>query len=316
MKAALFDSYGSPDVLYVDDVPTPVPGRGEVLVKVAASSVNGGELSGRAGKIRVVTDVVGRGFPKRVGLDFAGEVVALGESARGYRVGDRVWGLLGIRFGSAAGYVAVDTRKLSPAPVGLDLVEAAALPVATTSVFALRNHARLRPGQRLLVRGAAGGVGHSAVQLGHAWGAHVTALASASAREFVLGQGADEVLDYATTTPEQLGRFDVVLDTVGTDLPAYRRLLTPAGRMVTITFDATRPLASLGTIAGSAVHGPRRVRFFSGQPVHDDFAELTRLVDEGALRPAVDRTFPLDRIADAHRALEQGGVHGKVVVVS
>lgn len=317
MKAALYDSYGPPDVLYVGDVPVPSPGPGQVLVKVAASTVNGAELSGRAGRLRVVTGTADRGFPKQVGFDLAGEVAALGGSVQGYRVGDRVWGLLGIRFGTTAEYVVVDARRIALVPAGLDLVDAATLPIATTSVFGLRNHARLRPGERLLVRGAAGGVGHSAVQLGHAWGAHVTALASASTHDFVRGLGADEVLDRATT-PEQLGRFDIVFDTVGTDLPAYRRLLTRTGRMVAVAFEPGRLAATLGVIAASAVHGPRRIRIFngSGHPGHDEFAELARLVDEGALRPAVDRTFPLERIADAHRALEKGGVHGKIVVTT
>ncbi|WP_188188260.1 NAD(P)-dependent alcohol dehydrogenase [Nonomuraea sp. SYSU D8015] len=314
MRAALYDRYGPPEVLYEGTVPKPVPGPGEVLVRVHAVSVNGGELHGRAGKVRLVTDLVERGFPKRTGLDFAGEVVAVGRDVRGPAVGDRVWGLTGYRFGSAAEYVAVRPRRIALAPAGLDLVEAAALPVGTTAITALRDKARLQAGERLLVRGGSGGVGHVAVQLGRAFGAHVTALAGAGNQDFVRDLGADEVFDYRTTAPADLGRFDVVLDTVGTASGAYRRLLRPGGRMVAIAFDPDRAAASLSYIAASAVFGSGRVRFFSGNPTHRLFADLTRYVDSGAIRPVVDTVFPLADIAKAHRALEAGGVRGKYVI--
>ncbi|MFG6199874.1 NAD(P)-dependent alcohol dehydrogenase [Nonomuraea sp. JJY05] len=316
MRAALFDRYGPPDVLYVGTVPKPVPGPGEVLVRVHATSVNGGELHGRAGKVRPVTALMQRGFPKRMGLDFAGEVVALGPdpAGPGPRVGDRVWGVLNLRFGSVADYLAVRPRHLSLAPAGLDLAEAAALPVGTTAITALRDKAKLRPGERLLVRGGSGGVGVVAVQLGRALGAHVTALAGARNLDLVRDLGAHEAYDYATTRPADLPRFDVVLDTVGTEHAAYRRRLTPSGRMVAIAFDIDRAAASLSYVAASAVHGRRRVRFFSGRPTHRLLADLTRYVETGAIRPVVDTVFPLEEIAKAHGALEAGGVRGKIIV--
>lgn len=313
MRAALLDGFGGPEVLYVGRVPTPAPGPGEVLVKVHAVSVNGGELAARAGKVRFVT---GRRFPQRTGLDFSGEVSALGSRMSRLRVGDRVWGVLprAAGFGSAAEYVAVRPRQLAHVPKGLDLVEAAALPVGTTAITALRDKAGLRPGERLLVRGAAGGVGNVAVQLGYAMGAHVTGLAGADNLDLVRELGADEAYDYRTTAPTDLGRFDVVLDTVGMQFPAWRRLLSPTGRMVTIAFDLDRPFASLGYVLGSTVFGRRRVRFFSGNPTHDLLADLAAHVAEGRLRPVVDTIFPLAEIAAAHRALEAGGVRGKHLV--
>lgn len=314
MRAALFDRYGPPEVLYVGTVPTPVPAPGEVLVRVHAVSVNGGELHGRAGRVRAVTGLTQRGFPKRIGLDFTGEVAALGPGARGPRVGDRVWGVLGRSLGSAAEYLTVGPRRMSLVPEGLDLVEAAALPVGTTAITALRDKAGLRAGERLLVRGGSGGVGVVAVQLGRALGAHVTALAGAGNLGLVRDLGAHEAHDYATTGPAELGSFDVVLDTVGTEHRAYRRLLTRSGRMVAIAFDLSRPAASLAYLAASAAYGRRRVRAFSGDPGHRLFADLARYAGSGALRPVVDRVFPLDDIAGAHRALEAGGVRGKIVV--
>ncbi|MFF3749578.1 NAD(P)-dependent alcohol dehydrogenase [Streptomyces sp. NPDC002018] len=313
MRAALYDRYGPPEVLYEGRVPVPALARGEVLVRVHAASVNGGELHGRAGRVRLVT---GRRFPQRTGIDFAGEIAEVDASVAGtgLREGDRVWGILPRRFGSAAEYVAVRPRQISPAPANLTLVEAASLPVGTTAITALRAKARLRPGERLLVRGASGGVGSVAVQLGKALGAHVTALAGPKNLGFVQDLGADEVLSYTTTGPSDLGAFDVVLDTVGTDHRAFRRLLSPGGRMVAIAFDVEHIAASGFYLLASAVHGPRRVRFFSGNPRHELFAELTRYAESGAIRPVVDTVRPLAEIAAAHRALEAGGVRGKHII--
>jgi NADPH:quinone reductase-like Zn-dependent oxidoreductase len=194
-------------------------------------------------------------------------------------------------------------------------VEAVALPVvATTAVTALRDKAALRLGERLLVRGAAGGVGNAAVQLGQAYGAEVTAMARAANLDFVRALGAQHAVDHRTVQPAELGLFDVVLDAAGSDLPTVRRMLKPGGRMVAVAVDMKRPVASLGYIAASSVHGRGRVRFFSGNPGRAQFDDVARQVTEGKLRPAVDRIFPLEETAAAHRALEAGGVRGKYVV--
>ncbi len=307
MRLATYDRYGPPEVLSVTTAPVPRPGPGEVLVRVRAVSVNGGELGMRAGRLRPFS---GNRFPKRVGIELVGDVVEPGTSR--FTAGDRVWGLLGRRMGTAAEYVAVPAERLDHVPAGLDAVAAAALPAGTTAITALRDVAALAPGERLLVRGATGGVGYVAVQLGKAMGAHVTGLARESNLDLVKELGADEAVDYRA--PGDLARFDVVLDTVGTDLPAFHRLLAPRGRMVTIAFDLDRIVRSLGYLALHAARPRRWVRAFSGNPTAPLLAELGRWVATGAVRPQVDRVFPLADIAAAHRALERGGVRGKIVV--
>ncbi|MFE5158275.1 NAD(P)-dependent alcohol dehydrogenase [Streptomyces sp. NPDC056697] len=313
MRAVLYDRYGPPEALYEGTLPKPVAGPGEVLVRVHATSVNGGELSGRAGKLKLVT---GRKFPQRTCVDIAGEIAEVGPSVSHLAVGDRVWGATPRgTFGAAAEFVAVPPRQLSFAPEGVDLVRAAALPiVGTTAITALRDKIGLRSGERLLVRGAAGGVGSVAVQLGQALGAHVTALAGAKALDLVRELGADEAHDYRTSGPTALGPFDAVLDTVGTELDAYRGLLSPGGRMVSIAFDADRPLSWLGFILLSTLHGSRRVRAFSGNPTHELFADLAAYVEKGAIQPVIDTVHPLSGVGEAHRAMEAGGVRGKHVI--
>jgi NADPH:quinone reductase-like Zn-dependent oxidoreductase len=307
MRVAEYDQYGGPDVLHETTAPLPRVRPGQVLVRVRALSVNGGEATVRAGRLRPFT---GNRFPKRVGVDLVGAVVEPGTSR--FAVGDQVWGALGRRLGTAAEYVAVHPDRLDHVPAGLDVVGAAALLVGTTAITALRDKAALAPGERLLVRGATGGVGHVAVQLGKAMDAHVTALASAANLDLATELGADEAIDYRA--PGDLGRFDVILDTVGTRLPAFHRLLTPRGRMVVIAPDLTHPVRSLSYLLANAPRRTRWIRFFSGNPKAPLLAELGRLVTAGAIRPQVDRVFPLSEIAAAHQALENGGVRGKVVV--
>jgi NADPH:quinone reductase-like Zn-dependent oxidoreductase len=190
-------------------------------------------------------------------------------------------------------------------------VDAASLVVGgATALIALRDSVRLVTGERVLVRGAAGGVGTAAVQLAHAMGAHVTALARARHAEALGDLGADQVLDHGDTTPEQSGSFDVIVDTVGSDLRQYRRRLTDGGRMVTVALSG----AALAAIAASTVHGARRIRAFSANPDTALLHDVAGYVTLGALRPVVHGVYPLADIASAHRAFEQGGVLGKHVV--
>ncbi|WP_329222174.1 NAD(P)-dependent alcohol dehydrogenase [Streptomyces sp. NBC_01485] len=312
MKAAQITSYGAPDVLRISDVDRPAPGAGEVLVSVEASSVNGHDVIVRAGELKMVS---GRRFPIGAGLDFAGVVVETGADVEGYRAGDRVWGMVHPRqrhtTAGAAEYVVVPADRIAPAPPGISPVDAASLVVAgATALIALRDSVHLAVGERVLVRGAAGGVGTAAVQLAHALGGHVTALARDRHARPLTDLGADEVLDHGSTTSDRIGPFDVIVDTVGSELHCYRSRLAKGGRMVTVGLSAS----ALAAIAASSVHGSRRIRTFSANP---DTALLRALADHvtsGALRPVVHSVYPLADIAAAHAAFERGGVVGKHVV--
>jgi NADPH:quinone reductase-like Zn-dependent oxidoreductase len=259
--------------------------------------------------------VSGRRFPLGTGLDFAGVVTGSGTGVEGLRVGDRVWGTVHPRqrhtIGGAAEYVVVPADRLAPAPAGLSAADAASLVVAgATALIAVRDTVRLAPGEKVLVRGAAGGVGTAAVQLAHALGGHVTALARARHAPALTDLGADEVLDHGSTTSDRIGPFDVIVDTVGTELNCYRSRLAKGGRMVTVGLSAP----ALAAIAASSVYGARRIRTFSANPDATVLRALADHVTSGALRPVVNSVYPLADIAAAHQAFERGGVVGKHVV--
>jgi NADPH:quinone reductase-like Zn-dependent oxidoreductase len=311
MKAAQISRYGEPDVLAINEVERPAPGEGEVLVRAEASSVNGHDVIVRAGGLKMVS---GRKFPLGTGLDFAGAVAATGPGVEGYRTGDRVWGTVHPRqrhlTGAAAEYVTVPADRIAPAPAGISPTDAASLVVAgTTALIALRDSTHLASGERVLVRGAAGGVGTAAVQLAHAMGGHVTALARDRYAPALGDLGADRVLGY-DAAPEQTGQFDVIVDTVGSDLECHRRRLTRNGRMVTIGLSAP----ALAAIALSTVHGSRRIRTFSANPDTALLRDLAGYVASGALRPVVSSVFPLADIAAAQEAFSRGGILGKLVI--
>ncbi|MGH3250740.1 MAG: quinone oxidoreductase family protein, partial [Trebonia sp.] len=302
MKAAQIASFGAPDVLRVNEVERPAPGAGEALVAVEASSVNGHDVLVRAGRLKMIS---GRRFPIGTGLDFAGVVAAVGAGAEGHRVGDRVWGLVHPRqrhvTGGAAEYVVVPADRIGPAPAGVSSAEAASLAAAgATALIALRDTAHVASGERVLVRGAAGGVGTAVVQLARALGGRVTALARESQAGVLGDLGAEEVLDYRTTAPDQTGPFDVIVDTVGSELNRYRGRLAKGGRMVTIELSP----GALAAIAASSVHGAGRIRTFSANPDAALLLDVAGHVTSGALRPVVAGVYPLADITSAHRAFE------------
>ncbi len=313
MRAAQFETYGPPEVLRIHEVTRPEPETGAVLVEVHACSVNPYDTVVRSGKLRFLP---GFRLPLGTGLDFAGRVSATGSQVTDFAVGDRVWGTVPVtgrhKTGAAAEYVSVPAERLARCPATLDDVQAAALAVVgTTALIALSEKVRLKRGERILIRGAAGGVGAAAVQLAHAMGAQVTALASSRDAEFVSGLGADTVFDYTSVRPEDLPAFDVIFDAAGTSLGRFRRRLAVGGRMVTVNFGS---LAALFTIGLSTVFGRKRVRTFSADPKRRELEAIAQYVQSGSLQPNVGRVFALDQIVAAHTAVETRSSRGKVVL--
>ena len=326
MQAAQFSKFGGPEVLDVVSVERPEPGPGEVLVRVDAAGINTHDTLVRAGKLRMQT---GRRFPLGVGLDFAGEVVATGSTAgRGSGgkaaadpgpapiPGDFMWGMVSPKKGhttaAAAQFVVVPADRVAAAPPRLTPSEAASLvtPVVT-AIQALRDLAAVKTGERVLVRGAAGGVGMVIVQLAHALGAHVTGLASSNDAEFVTHCGADEVLDYRNVSAADIGPFDVIIDTTGRGMLAFRRRLTRGGRMVTINFGSGPALAAIGI---SAVFGASRIRTFAAYPHTALLDDAAAFVQSGAINPRISTLYPLDRISEAHQAMAAPHSPGKLVL--
>lgn len=314
MRAVRYDRYGGPDVLtVVDGLSTPPVGATDVRVQVSASAVGGGEVPIRAGRLR---HVLRQRFPAGTGVDFVGTVAQAGPAVTRANVGDLVWGVMPHgTFGSIAESVVVPQERIAAAPRSVSVQEAAALPASgTTALHALTRRVRLRPGQRLLVRGAAGGVGVIAVQLGAALGAHVTALAGADHLSWLGGLGAAEAFDHRRTRVQDLGRFDVIIDLVGTHMAQLRGRLDREGTLFPLALDPSRPVRAALWVAAGGLDRRTRLSAFSNDPSPGELEELTALVDEGTITPVVSAVLAMDDIARAHRMLERGGVRGKIVV--
>ncbi len=308
MQAATRSTYGGPEVLRVAEVAVPQPGPGEVLVRVHASSLNFGDGVTLTGRPYLARLALGLRRPRNpvFGLDFAGEVVALGAHVTDIAVGDRVFGESP---GACAQFVVARVDKLALVPDGVALRDAAAAPVAGVTALRAMQLADVQPGQRVLINGASGGVGTFAVQIARALGAEVTAVCSGRNRALVTGLGAAQVIDY-TTTDFTATRHDVILDLVGAgSLAACRRCLTADG-----TYIASA--GSLVWLLKSALTSlfDRRVKVLHAPAKRAELTELGRLMASGAVRPAIERVWPLARIADgmAHQLTRR--TRGKCVV--
>ncbi|MEV5718460.1 NADP-dependent oxidoreductase [Amycolatopsis mediterranei] len=306
MRTITQHTFGGPEVLSIVDAPKPRPLPTEVLVRVKAIGLNPLEPRLRAGEFPLLGPP-----PFVLGWDISG-VVEAAQTWR-FRPGDEVFGMP--MFPRAAGayaeFAAAPALHLARKPASLSHVEAAALPVAGLTAWqGLVDLGGVTAGDRVLIHGGGGGVGHIAIQLAKAFGAHVITTAGGSKREFVAGLGADEVVDYTQADfTEVVGDIDLVLDTIGGDT-ALRSLdvLRPGGHLVTAVAEEDTELIAKFEAAG---------RRFSGVGVDPDpvaLQGLVDLVDEGKLRVHVQETFPFERIADAHRLIERGHLQGKVVL--
>jgi NADPH:quinone reductase-like Zn-dependent oxidoreductase len=315
MRAAVIDRYGGVDGFAIREVETPAPGPGQLLVRVRAAGVNPVDWKIRQGSLRFVKPAR---FPLILGYDVAGEVEAVGAEVSAFEPGDPVFALVDSSHGGGyAEFVLVGEGAAAPKPERLSFEEAAAVPVAgLTALQALRDKGELAEGERLLVHGAAGGVGHLAVQIGKALGARVTGVASARNQEFLRELGAGRGIDYEQEdfrTDDET--FHVIFDTVGTgSLRECDLILEEGGVYVTTAVGPVLFLQSVISGIGGLFGPTRRSRSIIVKPSGPDLAQLGRLIDTGKLRPHVEEVFRLERVADAHSYSESGHVRGKLVI--
>jgi NADPH:quinone reductase-like Zn-dependent oxidoreductase len=320
MRAVVYDAYGPPDVLRFADVPKPSPERGEILVRVIAATVNRTDTGFRKGEPRIVRLFSGLRHPRRriLGNELAGEVAEVGAGVTRFKVGDRVCGLIGDHFGAHAEYVSVsEDAALVPMPSGFRPEVACALWDGPWLALTCLRKADVHRGQDVLVYGASGSIGSSAVQIAKHLGARVTAVCRAEAVEKVRSLGPDDVVDTTRTDFTQIGRaFDLVLDAVGkSTFGACKRLVKPGGRYISTDFGPwfQNPLLQVWTRfvgnkrAGLAIPNTGRMR--------EDVLYLRDLVEVGALHPLIDRTYRFEEMVDAHRYVDTEQKIGSVVIL-
>jgi NADPH:quinone reductase-like Zn-dependent oxidoreductase len=323
MKAIVQDAYGTEDVLEYRDIDRPAPKDDEVLVRVRAAGLDRGVwhvMTGLPYLVRVVVPTMGLGRPNVPvrGMDLAGQVEAVGGRVTRFRPGDAVFGWTD---GSYAEYASVPEDQLVPMPADLGFEQAAAVPISGLAALqGLRDVGEIQAGQRVLVVGAAGGVGSFAVQLAKAFGAHVTGVGSTTQLDLIRSLGADQVVDYTRDdVTDGSRRWVLILDTAGhRSLSQLRRALTPRGTLVIVGsevrgrwmggFDRTLRAVALSRLVG------QRLRMLSSTPRQDDLQTLRELIEAGKVTPVVDRTFPLPETPAAIRHLLRGHGRGKIVI--
>jgi len=304
MRAVVVEQWGGPETLVEREVERPEPGLNEVLVRVHAAGVNPVDW-----KTRASGALIEWGAVPAVGWDVSGTIEAVGPGVSIHRPGDEVFGmpLFPRQAGGYAEYVVAPARHFAPKPAGLTHVDAAALPLAALTAWqALVDVADVRPGQRVLVHAAAGGVGHFAVQIAKARGAHVIGTASAAKHDLVRELGADEVIDYrAVRFEDAVSDVDVVLDGLGGETAERSlKVLRSGGRLITLPGPDDVPAARDGV----------RASWMLVEPDHLGLREIAALVERGAVKPVVETVLPLAEAAEAHRIGELGRTTGKIVL--
>jgi len=324
MLAVVHDRYGAPEeVLTSRRIDRPKIGAGEVLVRVHAAGLHVGDCFGVRGSPWPLRAVSGLRRPRYgvPGLDVAGQVEAVGSRVTRFRPGDEVFGSCGWpSAGACAEFAAADEDKLVSKPASLTFEQAAAIPTsALAALHGLRDAGRLQPGQRVLINGASGGVGTFAVQIGKILGAEVTGVCSTANVAMVRSLGADHVIDYTKADfTRAVSRYDLILDNIeNRSLSDVRHALTPRGTLVLNSGTGPGGMQMLGRYMRPVVLSPfvrHQLRRYLSNPNQADLEVLAALVEEGKLRPIIDRSFPLDQTPAALHHIETGHARGKVVI--
>jgi NADPH:quinone reductase-like Zn-dependent oxidoreductase len=317
MKAAVFKSYGPPDVLKIEEIEKPVPTDDEALVRVRASSVNPAEWYGMTG---LFLARIGNGLfkPKdtRLGADFAGVVEAVGRNVTDFKPGDEVFGG---RSGAFAEYVCV-RDKVVHKPANITFEQAGGVAIAAlTALQGLRDYGKLKAGQKVLINGASGGVGTFAVQIAKALGAEVTAVCSTQNVDLIRSLGADHVIDYTREDFTRNGKlYDLFLDIAGSrSWRDCRRVLKPQAAFVLVggpKSPVIGPLSHIIRIRLAALQASQKVFFFVANFNREDLTALKEMFQSGQVKPVVEQVYPLCEISKAMRHLGTGHAKGKIVV--
>lgn len=320
MKGVVNQCYGSPDVLKLEQLAKPTPADDQLLVKVRAAALNPLDWHSMRGSPYIIRMSSGLGAPKdiRVGVDFAGTVEAVGKNVTQFKPGDEVFGGAD---GSVAEYVVVrESRGVALKPTNMTFEQAASVPVAAiTALQGLRDKGGIKPGQKVLINGASGGVGTFAVQIAKHFGAEVTGVCSTRNVELVRSLGADRVVDYTQEDfakgPE---RYDIILDNVGNrSISDLRSVMQPNGRLVIVGGPKGNWIGPLMGVIKAAVVQPfvdQQLGFFIARLNHDDMTFLGELMQTGKMTPVIDRRYALGEAAKAMEYLEAGRARGKVIV--
>ena len=324
MKAIIAEQYGSPDVLKFTTVAKPSPKSNEVLIHVRASSVNSADhrlMRATPAWVRVMGMGLTRPKKQIPGIDMAGVVEAVGADVKRFKPGDEVYGdVLDAATGAFAEYVSIrEDGPIALKPKNMTFEQAASVPVAgITALQALRDHAQIKAGDKVLINGASGGVGTFAVMLAKAFGAEVTGVCSTRNTDLVRSIGADHVADYKKQDVTNLGkRFDAIIDIAATlKADDYLRLLTPGGHGVLVGF------SRLSHMAGIIMKGKKLLKRYglhvkslgNANTNPQDLDVLSELMESGKITPATDRTYPLAQTADAMRYFENEHARAKVVI--
>jgi NADPH:quinone reductase-like Zn-dependent oxidoreductase len=321
MKAIVQDRYGTADVLELEDVDEPKVASGDVLLRVHAASAHVGDWHFMTG-LPYLFRIAGSGLraPKtRVrGTDVAGRVEAIGKDVTRFQPGDEVFGICD---GAFAEYAAAREDKIAPKPANLTFEQAATVPTSgSTALQALRDAGKVQPRQKVLIIGAAGGVGSFAVQIAKAFGAHVTGVCSTTKVELVRSIGADDVIDYTRDDFAETGqRYDLILDIAGNrSLSHLRRGLAPRGTLVIVGGEGGgRWFGGIDRQLRAQMLSPfvsQKLGTFIAKQKGDDLVVLKELIEAGKVVPVIDTTYPLSEVSEAIRHLEEGHARGKVVI--
>jgi NADPH:quinone reductase-like Zn-dependent oxidoreductase len=319
VKAIVRETYGPPDVLRLGDVPTPTNGDADVLVRVHAASANAGDwhlLRGTPLPFRAVAGLINPKY-KIIGNDIAGTVEAVGRNVTQFKRGDEVFGDVSrCGFGAYAEYVVARENAVALKPVNLSFEEAASVPTAGCTALQALRKGDIQSAQKVLIHGAAGGVGTFAVQIAKAFGTEVTAVCSSKNSEMIRAIGADHVLDYTQVDFTSCGKtFDLILAVNGDrSIWVYRRTLIPTGRYV-MSGGSNRQLREALFLGPLLSIGGQRLGNMLAKPNQSDLLVLKDLVEAGKVRPVIDRCYQLSEVSEAIRYLETGHASGKLVVV-